>query len=192
MSDCRYNVFIVYLRILDSLQGLPGKSRHAHCLTVCEKTRSHHEIQPRIRGKRDVKLPWYQIFWISTIFLEEDVHLHCRTIEEKYGLPFCSWVQSCTGNSYMSIFSFFSPILAEPGPFVEIQKCCYHIWQRDVTTSPLYWQCFEDFLGGGASSVDCTYGLATKRYWTQHFNGKFLVLIRFPVISRWHMWVVYT
>ena len=89
-------------------------------------------------------------------------------------------------------FLFFSPILAEPGPFVEIQKCCYHIWQRDVTTSPLYWQCFEDFLGGGASSVDCTYGLATKRYWTQHFNGKFLLLIRFPVISRWHMWDVYT
>ena len=64
VSDCRYNVFIVYLRILDSLQDLPDKSRqrrivsHAHCLTVCEKTRSHHETQPRIRGKRDVKLPW--------------------------------------------------------------------------------------------------------------------------------------
>ena len=56
-------------------------------------------------------------------------------------------------------------------------------WQRYVTTSPLYWQCFEDILGGEVSSVDCTYGLATKRYWTQHFNGKFLVLIRFPVIS---------
>ena len=39
--------------------------------------------------------------------LEKDGHLHCQTIEEKYGLPFCSWVQSCTGNSYMSIFSFF-------------------------------------------------------------------------------------
>ena len=37
VSDFRYNVFIVYLRILDSLQDLPGKSRHAHCLTVCEK-----------------------------------------------------------------------------------------------------------------------------------------------------------
>ena len=35
-----------------------GLSRHAHCLTVCEKTRSHHETQPRIRGKRAVKLPW--------------------------------------------------------------------------------------------------------------------------------------
>ena len=22
-------------------------------------------------------------------------------------------------------------------------------WQRDVTTFPLYWQCFEDILGGG-------------------------------------------
>ena len=45
-------------------KDLPGKSRqrrivsHAHCLTICEKTRSHHETQPRIRGKRDVKLPW--------------------------------------------------------------------------------------------------------------------------------------
>ena len=64
VSDCRYNVFIVYPRILDSLQDLPDKSRqkrvvsHAHCLKVCEKTRSHHETQPRIRGKRDVKLPW--------------------------------------------------------------------------------------------------------------------------------------
>ena len=61
-------------------------------------------------------------------------------------------------------------------------------WQRYVTTSPLYWQCLEDILGGGVSSVVCTYGLATKRYWTQRFNDKFLVLIGFPVISRWHMW----
>ena len=64
VSDCRYNAFIVYPKILDSLQDLPDRSRqrrivsHAHCLTVCEKTRPHDETQPRIRGKRDVKLPW--------------------------------------------------------------------------------------------------------------------------------------
>ena len=64
----------------------------------------------------------------------------------------------------MSIFSFFfSAILAGPRPFVEILEMLLP-WQRDVTTSPLYWQCFEDILGGGVSSVDCTYGLATKRY----------------------------
>ena len=47
-----------------NLKDLPGKSTqrriisHAHCfLTVCEKTRSHHETQ-RNREKRDVKLPW--------------------------------------------------------------------------------------------------------------------------------------
>ena len=64
-------------------------------------------------------------------------------------------------------------------------------WQRDVTTSPLYWKCFEDILGGGVSSVDCTYGLATKRYRTQRFNGEFLVLIRFPVKQVTYVQVTY-
>ena len=27
-------------------------------------------------------------FWFSTIFLDSDGHLHCRTMDEKYGLPF--------------------------------------------------------------------------------------------------------
>ena len=27
---------------------------------------------------------------------------------------------------YVNFFVFFSAILAGPGPFVEIQKCCYH------------------------------------------------------------------
>ena len=58
-------------------KDLPGKSRqrrivsHAHCLTVCEKTRSHHETQPRIRRKRDVKLPRQQNFFQS--FLRKTV-----------------------------------------------------------------------------------------------------------------------
>ena len=32
--------------------------------------------------KCDVKLPWDQDFWITTIFLDRDDHLHCRTMEE--------------------------------------------------------------------------------------------------------------
>ena len=56
--------------------------------------------------KCDVMLPWLQKFWTSRIFLDRDGHLHCPTMEEKYGLSFCPWVQ-CTGNSYVSIFSSF-------------------------------------------------------------------------------------
>ena len=72
-------------------------------------------------------LPWYQNSRISTIFLDRDGHLHYQKIEEKYGLPFCSLVQSCTEKSYMFNFSFFSGIIAGPW-FVEIdpKKFCYH------------------------------------------------------------------
>ena len=42
------------------------------------------------KQKCDVTLPWDQNFWISTTFLDRDDHLHCPTMEEKYGLPFCS------------------------------------------------------------------------------------------------------
>ena len=75
------------------------------------------------REKRcDVTLPWQQNFWILTIFPDRDSHLHCRTMEEKYGLSVESW----TGNSYMAIFSFFiSAIFAGP-QLAEIQKFCYH------------------------------------------------------------------
>ena len=58
--------------------------------------------------KCDVTLPWQLDFWISPISLDRDGHLHCRTMEEK----FCPWVPSSTGNSYMSIFRFFSAIFA--------------------------------------------------------------------------------
>ena len=38
-----------------------------------------------------------------------------RTMEEKYGLTFCSWVQSwCTGKSYISIIFYLSAIFAGP------------------------------------------------------------------------------
>ena len=48
------------------------------------------------------------------IFLDRDGHLHCQTIKEKHGLPFCSWVQSGAEKPYMSMFSPFSAIFAGP------------------------------------------------------------------------------
>ena len=41
---------------------------------------------------------------MSIFFLDRDGHLHCRTTEEKYGLPFSSRVQSCTGKSQCQFF----------------------------------------------------------------------------------------
>ena len=88
--------------------------------------------QPNRKEKQDVTLPWWQNFWVPTILLDRDGHLHCWTMEEKYGLPFCSWVQSCTGKSYMSICSFFffcricsTTVCWDPEILLP--------WQRDVT-----------------------------------------------------------
>ena len=56
----------------------------------------------------------------QTTFLERDDHLHCRMMEEKYGLPF---------------FVFFfghicrTTVREDPGLLLP--------WQHDVTTSPL-------------------------------------------------------
>ena len=64
-----------------------------------------------------------------------------RTMEEKYGLTFCSWMQSYTGKSYMSIIFSFCFI------FLPCHICMTTVcwdpdiclpWQRDVTTSFLY------------------------------------------------------
>ena len=48
-------------------------------------------------------------------------------MEEKYGLPFCSLVQSCTGNGhkYQFVLFLFPDIFNGP-QFVEIQKFCYY------------------------------------------------------------------
>ena len=62
--------------------------------------------------------------------LDREGHLHFQTIEEKYGLPFCSWEQSCTGRTiYMSFLChvcrtsvYWDPEILPP-------------WQRDVATS---------------------------------------------------------
>ena len=71
--------------------------------------------------KCDVRLPRWQNFWISTVFLDRDSYLNCWTMEEKYGLPFRSWVQWCTAKSYMSIFSFFPCHICHG-----LLKVCYH------------------------------------------------------------------
>ena len=91
---------------------------------------------------------------------------------------------------YVNFFVFFFCYIGRTGTVCWDPEMLLP-WQRDETTSPLCWQCFEDILGGGVSSVDCTYGLATKRYWTKRFNGKFLVLIRFPVKQVTYVQVTY-
>ena len=68
-----------------------------------------------------------QNFRISTILLGGDGYLHCRTMEEKYGLLFCSQVRHHASESHTVHVSFFvfAAVFAEPGIF-EIQKFCYH------------------------------------------------------------------
>ena len=74
----------------------------------------------------------------STIFLDRDHHWHCRTMEEKYGLPFCSQVQSCTGKViHVKLSVFFRHICRTTvcwNPEIWLP------WQHDVTTSPLCYQ----------------------------------------------------
>ena len=58
------------------------------------------------------------------LILVRDCYLHCRTMEEKYGLQFCSWEQSSCKSSCQG-FRFFSAIFIGPR-FVEIQRFFYH------------------------------------------------------------------
>ena len=71
-------------------------------------------------------------------FIDRDGHLHCRTMEGKYGPPFCSWVQSRTGKSYTSIF--FSAIFCNT-------TVCWHPeillpWQRGNDVFCLFYSSF--------------------------------------------------
>ena len=70
------------------------------------------------------RLSWWQNFWNSTIFLDRDSHLHCQTMEKIHGLPFGSWVQSC---SYLSFFFFFLP-------FQGLLISNAVMWYNDVST----------------------------------------------------------
>ena len=79
-------------------------------------------------------------FWFSTIVLDRDGHFHCRTMEEKNGLPFSSWVQSSTGKSYTPTVRFFSMSHLQDHGLLRSKNCVIMVtWQRDVKTSPLYW-----------------------------------------------------
>ena len=82
--------------------------------------------------KCDVTLPWWQNFSISTIFLDRNGHLRCRTTEEKFGLPFCSLVQSSTGKSYLSMLS---PYLRDHGLLRSRYYATMATWCNDF--SPL-------------------------------------------------------
>jgi len=80
--------------------------------------------------KCDVTLPWWQNFSISAIFLDRNGHLHCRTMEEKFGLPFCFWVQSCTGKSYLSMLS---PYLRDHGLLRSRHSATMATWCNDLS-----------------------------------------------------------
>ena len=105
-----------------------------HDVTLAMLVQVNHKQQANApRERRSVTSRYHGdkiMIWILTIFLDKDGHLHCRTMEEKYGLLFCSWVQSCAGKEIMLTFSFF---LCHGPRFVQILLP----WQRDVTTSPL-------------------------------------------------------
>ena len=59
--------------------------------------------------------------------LDRDHHLHCRMMEGKFGLLFCSEANHAleSHTSQFFLLHFFFAIFAGP-QFVEIQKFCYH------------------------------------------------------------------
>ena len=108
--------------------------RTFHDVTLAMLVQVNHKQQansPRERRSVTSRCHGDKIMiWILTIFLDKDGHLPCRTMEEKYGLLFSSWVQSCTRKEFTLTFSFF---LCHGPLFVHILLP----WQRDATTSPL-------------------------------------------------------
>ena len=75
-----------------------------------------------------------KFFFISTIFLDRDGHLHCRTMEKRMGYRFVSVCNLAReSHTWQLSFYFFLPYLQEQGcwdPGISLP------WQRDVTTSP--------------------------------------------------------
>ena len=69
------------------------------------------------REKCDVTLIWQPNFWTSTIFLDSDGHLHCRIMEETYGLPFSSCMNSTMHRKviHVNFVGFFLPYLQDHG-----------------------------------------------------------------------------
>ena len=88
--------------------------------------------------KCGIMLPWLQNFCISTNYLGRDSHLHCWMTKGKYGLPLCSWVQSCGGSKVMLVncFVFFYHIFRTMvcwDPEILLP------WQCDITTAPIHY-----------------------------------------------------
>ena len=52
-----------------------------------------------LQGEFHYREVWLQVTAVTISGFVRDDHLHCRTMEEKDGLLFCSWVHSCTGES---------------------------------------------------------------------------------------------
>ena len=128
--------------------------------------------QPNRKEKQDVTLPWWQNFWIPTILLDRDGHLHCWTMEEKYGLPFCSLVQSCTGKSYTFFFLLYLqyPDWLRSRNFATMATWCNDFsllpYKRQgvvVTVSRKYWPEDGIFILGLAR--DCVVGEGGMGRW---------------------------
>ena len=96
-------------------------------------------------------------------------HLQCPTREEKCRLPFCSWVQSYTGKSCMSSFSFSCDIC-------RIMVCwdpeILLPWQRHVRTSPVYYQDIAIYLFKNKTFEIPEYDCADRLLFTQHLSYK--------------------
>ena len=115
-------------------------------------------------------------FWISSIFLDRHGHLHCRTMNEKYGLSFCSWVQLCTGKSCMSMFNFFCLICRvtfcwDPETLLP--------WQRDVTTSPLYFMTnhYRQYISPLKLSMFAVCKLVRSRIWLKSYKLRLKIIL---------------
>ena len=55
-----------------------------------------------VQEKRDVTLPCWQNFCINNLSWQRWHLALSKPWKKKYGLPFCSWVQWCTGKSFVS------------------------------------------------------------------------------------------
>ena len=94
----------------------------------------------------------------------------CIVDRLKKSATFSSRVQSCTGKTYISIFSFF---------FFAIFAVCLgpeilHPWQRDVKTSPRYTR--QSWI------LDSRLWFPGFRYWIPEFSLSEELVFRIPVV----------
>ena len=81
--------------------------------------------------------PWplfYREEKYDVTLLKRDGYLHCRTMEQRYGLPFCSWVQSRQGKSlHVNFFSFLflKPYLQKQGLWRSRNFVSMVTWRND-------------------------------------------------------------